>query len=56
MSKCSKLAQKEYKTTHDWVGKVIHKELFKILKLDHTDKWYVYKPESVLKNETHKIF
>ena len=24
ISKCSKLAQKEYKTRHDWVGKVIH--------------------------------
>ena len=24
ISECSKLAQKEYETTHDWVGKVIH--------------------------------
>ena len=24
ISECSKLAQKEYKTRHDWVGKVIH--------------------------------
>ena len=24
ISECSKLAQKEYKTTYDWVGKVIH--------------------------------
>ena len=24
ISECSKLAQKEYKTTHDWVGKVTH--------------------------------
>ena len=24
ISECSKLEQKEYKTTHDWVGKVIH--------------------------------
>ena len=23
-SECSKLASKEYKTRHDWVGKVIH--------------------------------
>ena len=24
ISECSKLAQKEYKTRHDWAGKVIH--------------------------------
>ena len=24
ISECSKLAQREYKTRHDWVGKVIH--------------------------------
>ena len=24
ISECSKLAQKEYKVRHDWVGKVIH--------------------------------
>ena len=24
ISECSKLAQKEYKTRHDWVDKVIH--------------------------------
>ena len=27
ISECSKLAQKEYKTRHDWVGKVIHWEM-----------------------------
>ena len=26
ISECSKLVQKEYKTRHDWVGKVIHWE------------------------------
>ena len=24
INECSKLAQKEYKTRHDWVGKVVH--------------------------------
>ena len=33
LSKCSKLAQ-EYKTRHNWVGKVIHWELYKKLKFD----------------------
>ena len=29
LCKCSKLAQREYKTRHDWVEKVIHWELCK---------------------------
>ena len=45
--------QKEYKCRYDWVGKLIHRELRKKLKFDHTDKWYMHKPESVL--EMHKI-
>ena len=47
--------QKEYKTRHDWVEKVIHWELCKKLKFDHTNKWYIHKPESVRENETLKI-
>ena len=35
---CSKLAQKEYKTGHDWVGKVIHWQMCKKLIFDHTNK------------------
>ena len=52
ISECSKLSQKEYKTTHDWVGKVIHWELCKRLKLYHTHKWYIHEPESVLEKKT----
>ena len=52
---CSKLAQKEYKIKHDWVGKVIHWELNKRLKFDHTTTWYMQNPESILSNETQKI-
>ena len=37
------------------MGKVIYKELYKKLKIDQIDNWYMYKPESVGKNETHKI-
>ena len=33
VSICSKLAQKEYKERHDWVGKVIHWEMCKNLNL-----------------------
>ena len=48
VSKCSKLAQKEYKSRYDWVGKVIHLELCKKLKFDSTAKWYMHKSESFL--------
>ena len=47
MSECSKLGQKELKTRHDWIGKVIHWELCKGLKFDHTDQQCVHKPESI---------
>ena len=50
ISGCSKLAQKEYKTRHDWVGKVIHWEMCKKFKFDHTNN-----PAPVLENDTHKI-
>ena len=40
ISECSKLAQKEYKTRHDLVGKVIHKKF----KFYHTNKWYNARP------------
>ena len=39
INRCSKLAQNEFKTKHDWVGKVIHGELCKGWKLVHTTKW-----------------
>ena len=54
ISECSKLAQKEYKTRHDWVGKVIHWEMCKTFKFDPTNKWYMHNPASVLENDTHK--
>ena len=38
ISEYCKLAQKEYKTVHDWVGKVIHWELCKRLKFGLTIK------------------
>ena len=55
ISECSKLAQKEYKTKNALVGKVIHWELYKKFKFDHTNKWYMHNPESILESETHKI-
>ena len=54
-SGCSKLAQREYKARHDWVDKVIHWEMCKKLKFDHTNKWYMHNPAPVLENATHKL-
>ena len=52
---CCKLAQKEYRTRHDWVGKVIHWEMCKKFKFDHTNKWYMHNPAPVIENDTHKL-
>ena len=49
ISKWNKFAQKEYKTSHDWMGMVI-------FKFDHPNKDYMHNPESVLENDTHKLF
>ena len=56
ISECSKLTQKEFKTRHDWVDKVIHWEMCKKFKFDHTNKWYMYNPAPVLENDTHKLW
>ena len=55
ISECSKLAQKEYKTRHDWEGKMIHWEMCKKFKFDHMNKWYMPYPSSVIENNTHKL-
>ena len=55
ISECSKLAQKEYKARHDWVGKVINREMCKKFKFDHANKWYMQNPAPVQENETHKL-
>ena len=48
-------AREEYKASNNWVDKEIHWELCKKFKFDHTNKWYMYNPESVQENETHKL-
>ena len=52
---CSKLAQKEYKARHEWVGKVIHWEMRKKFKFDHTNKWYMHNSAPVLENDIRKL-
>ena len=53
ISECSKLAQKEYKTRHDWVSKVIHWEMSEKSKFDHKTKLYMHNPAAVLEKDTH---
>ena len=55
ISECSKLAQREYKARHDWVGKVIHWEMCKKFQFDHSNKWYMHNPAPVLENDSHKL-
>ena len=55
ISECGKLAHKEYKTRHDWVGKVRHWQMYKEFKFDRTKKWYMHNPASVQENDTHKL-
>ena len=52
ISECRKLTQK---TRYDWVGKVIPWEICKKWKFDHTNKWYMHNPISVLENDTHNL-
>ena len=52
ISECSKLAQKEYKARHAWVGKVIHWEMYKKFKYHHANKSYMPNPAPVLENGT----
>ena len=54
ISERSKLAQKQYKTTRDWVGKGIHWEVCKKFIFDHRNQWYMYNPVAVLENDTHE--
>ena len=37
------------------IGKVIHWEMCKKFKFDHTNKWYMHNPTPVLENNTHKL-
>ena len=55
INECRQLAQKEYKTRHDWLCKVIHWEVCKKLKLDYMNKWYMHNPAPVVENGTHKL-
>ena len=48
ISRCSKLAKKEYKKRHDSMGKAIHLDLCRANRFEHS-------MESVIENEDWKI-
>ena len=41
ISECYKLAQRQYLMREEWVGKVIHSELYKKFNFGYSDKWYM---------------
>ena len=55
ISECSKLAQKECKRRHDWVGKRIHWEVCRTNGIEVKPKWYEHQSEAVQENERYKI-
>ena len=55
ISECSKMAQKEYKNRHDWVGRRIHWDICRTFGVNVSEKWYNHEPESVVENDTCKV-
>ena len=55
LSECSKMAQKEYKRRHDWIGRKVHWEVCRKYGIDTKDRWYEHEPQSACENEEYKI-
>ena len=55
ISECSKMAQREYKRRHDWVGRRVHWDVCKKYGIEVNDKWYQHEPVSVIENDKCKI-
>ena len=55
VSECSKLAQREYKGRHDWVGRRVHWEVCKIYGMEVRYKWYEHDAVPVAENDRCKI-
>ena len=55
LSECSKLAQKEYKRRHDWLGTKIHWKICRKYGTEVKEKWYEHKPEVAMENDKSKI-
>ena len=52
---CKKLAQSEYKRSHDTVAKLVHWKLCKKHKLERKEKWYERCPEGVVEDDDVKL-
>ena len=55
ISECSKMAQREYKRRHDWVGRRVHWDVCRKYGIEVKDKWYQQEPGSVIENKKCKI-
>ena len=55
ISECSKMAQREYKRRHDWVGRRVHWDVCKKYGIVVNDKWCQHEPGSVIENDKCKI-
>ena len=56
VSECSKMAQKEYKNRHDWVGRRIHWDICRKFVVNVSKKWYNHEPESVVENDAVGLY
>ena len=54
-SECAKLAQKEYKRRHDWIGRRVHWEVYGANGIHVNLKRYEHQPEAVIENDSYKI-
>ena len=51
---CPKLAQKEYKRRHDWIGRHIHWEICGANGIHVKPKWHEHQPGAVIKNDSYR--
>ena len=56
VSECPKLAQRECKRRHDWIGRRIHWEICRANGIHVKPKWYEHQPEAVIENTFIKYF
>ena len=46
------LAQRGHKRRHDWVGRKIHREVYRKVGFDVSEKWYKHELEKVVENDS----
>ena len=55
ISKCGKLAQREYKRRQNDIARYFHWQLCEKAGIETNEKWYEHKPECVMENNEDKI-